>query len=254
MGYHIPMTILIVEDDVPFLLGMETIRTLTNGIKWESTPTRRQWLELQDGQQLDLVEVTDGGHIGIPWSGATRAPPPTMDNNKGKHKATSTTQGIYLTPSPDHQQGRPFQFTNILSALIKVVCLTILWNPVLKNIFETLKKYFDPEDLDLIDLKIEKIKYIIKLRQTDPILGVSDTVYEQNRYKKVYTSYEFLRDLSTFGVISNFDRATYYIKLETELEYFLHKKKILFGNKTPNKIYIERGKRITKNPKKNKNT
>ena len=47
LGYNIPMTILIVEDDVPFLLGMETIRQHTNGIKWEDYPIRRQWLELQ---------------------------------------------------------------------------------------------------------------------------------------------------------------------------------------------------------------
>ena len=90
-----------------------------------------------------------------------------------------------------------------MAILYNVVCLTTLWNPMLKKAFDALKKYFDPEELDLIDLKIKKIKYIKELRQSDPIRGVSDEAYNNPEYSKVQTTYEFLRDLSTLGMYNH---------------------------------------------------
>ena len=119
MGHEIPMTVLIVQDKVPFLLGMETIRSLTNGIQWANYPVRRQWLEMPDGQQLDLIECTANGHVGIPWGKITKMIAPTTYNNQkqGMHKSQSKIQGKSIKPEVESDKGKITAFT-ILSSML----------------------------------------------------------------------------------------------------------------------------------------
>ena len=74
---------------------------------------------------------------------------------------------------------------------------------------------------------------------------MSDDAYKNPKYARVHLTYEFLRDLATFGIITNFDRATYYVHLDAELAYFVKKKEELFKKLKPLNIYIQTGKRIS---------
>ena len=247
-GYKLPMKVLVVTDEVPFLIGMETIRELTHGVMWEQYPVKRQWLEMRDGVQLDLVESSDNGHIGFPWSGATIATRGTPQNIGKRTNVTIPSQCTpqHVTTNPMSQKSSIFlKLTNLLYILVASV---IKGQEVLNKLFLSVKCIYEPEDLELIDAKLNKLNFILKTAQTDPVYGFSDEIFWAKGHHRVKTSYEFLNLLECYNIISYADRTKYYVPVYEEIKHFENvKRKLLRKMKgNPNKIYITKGKTIKK--------
>ena len=102
--------------------------------------------------------------------------------------------------------------------------------------------------MELIDAKIEKLKFILKTAQKDPVYGFSDEIFWAKGHHRVQTSFEFLRVLANNKIISYADRKTYYVPVYEEIKHFENVKQKLLQKykRIPQKIYITKGKTINK--------
>ena len=195
------------------------------------------------GVQLDLVESSENSHIGFPWSGATMATRGTPQN-KGKCTNVNISDHCrtqHVTTNPVSQ--KVSIFTKITSLLYVLVASALKGQDVLNKLFTALKGLYEPENIELIDAKLEKLKFILKTAQTDPVYGFSDEIFCVEGHHKVHTSFEFLRVLANNNLISSADRTTYYVPVYEEIKNFENVKQQLLkkSRRTPQKnIYNKR--------------